>query len=288
MAGYLGNNAWNNVYLGSNTATGVYFGSNKVWPITTGSVIPSFGIGFNLQTRDAIISSDGGMLMIGSFTTYNGVSQSRITKLFANGDIDTSFNIGSGFGVTGFINQAESIIELSDGTFVVGSNSTSYSGSVVPRVLKLNPNGTRNTTFAPNIAPDNNVAEVKEIGNNIWVGGMFTNASRNYLIIMDKTTGASQTRTYNPPNWVYSIVPDISESKVLVTGVGFVTRVSNTTAVVDTSFTSSWNGGGNITAIAVQQPDSKYILGGALGISRFNNSGSFDPTFNTGSGFSVL
>jgi hypothetical protein len=106
MAGYLGNNAWNNVYLGSNAASEVYLGSTKVWPVTvvSGSIFIGNYTGTQAElegkltgetlTSWAIVGSD---TVASSSTAYsvnlNAFSASTITKYIDDGQCTVLNNI---------------------------------------------------------------------------------------------------------------------------------------------------------------------------------------------------
>lgn len=67
---------------------------------TDGSVDSNFtiGTGFNTGLVSSIaIQSDGKILCGGSFTSYNGISRNRITRLNSDGTIDDNFAVGTAF-----------------------------------------------------------------------------------------------------------------------------------------------------------------------------------------------
>lgn len=74
--------------------------------------------------------------VLGYFTTYKGIAHNRIIKLFPNGDIDGSFNAGTGF------NNVVSISEIiwGDKLFVTGL-FTEYNGTPSFYSIILNPDG---------------------------------------------------------------------------------------------------------------------------------------------------
>jgi uncharacterized delta-60 repeat protein len=86
-----------------------------------GSVDTSFNIGsgFNYYVFNIVQQTDGKFVIIGAFTSYNGVSANRIIRLNLDGSVDTSFNTGSGFNQT-----LAKIAIQSDGKFVIAGNLT--------------------------------------------------------------------------------------------------------------------------------------------------------------------
>ena len=81
----------------------------------------TIGTGFDSLVDAITQQTDGKILVGGYFTTYNGVTQNRITRLNANGTRDTGFTIS-----TGFNNNINSIAVQADGKILVGGNFTSY------------------------------------------------------------------------------------------------------------------------------------------------------------------
>ena len=67
------------------------------------------------------------------------------TRLNSNGDIDFSFNVG-GYG---FNNEVYAIAIQDDGKILVGGNFTAYSGVSKNYIVRLNTDGTIDTTFNP-------------------------------------------------------------------------------------------------------------------------------------------
>lgn len=117
------------------------------------------------------LQSDGKILCAGEFTQFNGVSANRIARLNSDGSRDNSFSIG-----TGFNNTVNCLVLLSDGKILVGGSFTSYNGVSVDRIVRLNSDGTRDTTFNSGGSGSNN--EVFSIfiqsDNKIIIGGRFT------------------------------------------------------------------------------------------------------------------
>lgn len=112
---------------------------------TTAALDTSFvyGSGFNSTTSKAVQLNNGTIVIVGAFTSYNGTSRSRIIGLNPDGSINSSFNVGSGFNST-----VSSIVydSINDKLFCVGL-FTSYQGVSANRVIKLNSDGSRDTSF---------------------------------------------------------------------------------------------------------------------------------------------
>jgi len=151
---------------------------------TDGSKDTSFdiGTGFNNVVNGIAIQSDGKILVTGNFTTFTGATQNRLIRLNTDGSKDTSFNIGTGFG-----NQATSIAIQSDGKIIVGGGFTSYNGELQNRLVRINSDGSRDTSFNTGTGPGTPIVNVVSVQSDekILVGGQFTTfngASQNYFV----------------------------------------------------------------------------------------------------------
>jgi uncharacterized delta-60 repeat protein len=103
----------------------------------------NIGTGFDDIVSDIELQSDGKIIVTGQFTSYSGVSKNRIVRLNSNGTIDNTFNIGTGFS-TGTVYDSKI---QSDGKIVCVGTFSTYSGSTAGRIIRLNTNGSIDTTF---------------------------------------------------------------------------------------------------------------------------------------------
>lgn len=172
-------------------------------------------------------------------------------NLFAQGgDLDTSFNPG-----TGFDNNPQAIVFQTDGKILVGGFFTTYNGVTVNRIVRLNPDGSIDTSFATGTGFDSNVfALALQPDGKILVGGGFL--------------------TYNG------------------TQVNRIARL-NIDGSIDNSFFGGTRANGVVRTIEIQPADGKIIIGGAfnlydnitrLRIARLNADGTLDLTFNSTNG----
>ena len=141
---------------GSIVVTGIFSNYNGNYSpriarlLSNGTLDTSFiiGTGFNNTTTDVLINLDNSMYVIGYFNTYNSTSVSPgITKLLSNGDIDTSFNAGS--GIDPYLpNNANYFARiLGETSFYIGGFLTSYNGTSVGNIIKLNEDGSVDSSF---------------------------------------------------------------------------------------------------------------------------------------------
>jgi uncharacterized delta-60 repeat protein len=217
----------------------------------------SVGTGFTggiAGPRAVAIQSDGKILVGGGFTSYNGTNQSRITRLNADGSLDTGFVIGSGF-TSGFFPQINALALQTDGKTVAGGSFTGYNGTGQNNITRLNTDGSIDSSFSIGTGFTGTVsALVLQADGKIIAGGLFTG--------------------YNG------------------TGQNYITRI-NTDGSIDSSFSIGTGFGAAVNALALQS-DGKIIVGGNFTsfngntqnyLARLNSDGSYDSTFNTGTGF---
>lgn len=164
---------------GDFTSVGGLLRSRVARLLANGSLDTSFsvGSGANGSVNALALQPDGKVIIGGGFTSYNGsVSNStRIARLNTSGSLDTSFNTGTG-GANGFV---QGITVYTNGTnlgkvLVVGSFTT-FGGAPVNRIVRLNADGTRDTTFTPGTGANSTVAAVSiQPDGKILIGGLFT------------------------------------------------------------------------------------------------------------------
>lgn len=105
------------------------------------------GTGFNqiLYSGESItIQDDGKIICTGFFTSFDGVSQNRITRLNADGSIDLAFSQNIG---TGFNNFTQGSKVDSNGSIVVTGAFTSFDGTSSNRIARLLSDGTIDPSF---------------------------------------------------------------------------------------------------------------------------------------------
>jgi uncharacterized delta-60 repeat protein len=146
---------------------------NRIIRLNSGGTIDNtfqIGSGFDTIVRTLAIQSDGKILVGGEFTSYSGVSKSRIIRLNTGGTIDETFQIGTGFSGSGLVLDIE---QQSDGKILVGGSIESY--DVEPslnNIIRLNSDGSVDTIFGDGF--DGTVRAIKQQSNNkILVGGDF-------------------------------------------------------------------------------------------------------------------
>lgn len=129
------------------------------------------GTGFNNSVQGIAVQADGKVVVGGFFADYNGVGRSAIARLNADGTLDNTFVVGT--GLDGF---AYTVAVQADGKILVGGNYYAYNGNVLHYLVRLNANGSFDTTFnSGGIGVDGFVTALAlQPDGKILVGGNFT------------------------------------------------------------------------------------------------------------------
>jgi uncharacterized delta-60 repeat protein len=120
------------------------------------------------------LQSDGKILVGGQFATWNGTTVNYIVRLNSNGTRDTAFTTNAG---TAASLTVRAIALQSDGKIVLGGDFTTWNGTTVNRIVRLNSNGTRDTAFTTNTgtgASGSVFGMVLQSDGKILIGGGFT------------------------------------------------------------------------------------------------------------------
>ena len=117
------------------------------------------------------LQSDGKILIGGNFTTVNNISMNRIARLNSNGSIDIAFNPGTG--------SNDTVYELtvqSTGKILVGGWFTTYNGTSCNYFIRLNTNGSLDTSFNTGTSASSWVfSTLLQSDGKILIGGYFQN-----------------------------------------------------------------------------------------------------------------
>ncbi|MDL5048778.1 gliding motility-associated C-terminal domain-containing protein [Oscillatoria amoena NRMC-F 0135] len=260
------------------------------------------GSGADDQVRRIKIQSDGRIIIGGRFVNYDGSARNRIARLNSNGTIDVSFNPG-----TGFNDQVESIALQSDGRIVVGGVINTFNGISRNGVVRLNIDGSLDTSFDPGVGTNNTVDICAlQTDGKVIIGGGFTSFNgsvRNHIARLNSNGSNDSGFNAGSGTGADNIVRAIAvqpDGKILIGGeftfynsIGRnrVARI-NADGNLDNSFNIGTGANGAIRAIKIQ-PDGKTIIGGDFftyngsnvsRIARLNPDGTVDVSFNPGTG----
>lgn len=263
---------------------------------------------FNNEIKTSAIQVDGKILVGGSFTSYNGTNYNRLIRLNSDGSPDNTFEIGVGFN-----GSVETVIIQPDGKILVGGNFTSYNGTTQGNIIRLNQNGTKDTTFNVNtgfIHPIyySSVSTIK-IQNNgkILVGGSFSTFNDipcKGIVRLNNDGTIDNSFTFNINLSGISAIEIQTDGKILAGAfgnylnntivIGGLIRL-NSNGTIDNTFNIGTGSNAPICSIKIQT-DGKIIIGGQFDsfnglnrarLLRLNTDGSVDTSFNNGSGFTI-
>ncbi len=249
-------------------------------------------------TASAIQSNNNKIVVVGTFTQYNGAATNRIVRLNANGDTDAGFVTGTG------LNQiANAVVIQSNNRVVVGGNFTSYNGTTSNRIVRLLTTGAIDNSFAIGTGFDNEVTAVllQPDGKTV-VAGKFTHFNGTVVnhVVRLKTNGTlDNTFTSNGATTPQEIALQ-ADGKVLLAYAGLeqvTVKRLNSNGTTDTSYNAvipiqDPNGIETYFPTAyslLAQADGKVLVGGSfffgnsppIGfLKRANADGSVDTSFH--------
>jgi len=156
-------------YTGYNSARLVRINQN-------GSPDSSFNVGGGFVNNSAFAvkcQSDLKTIFGGNFNAYSGSSSPNIIRVNSSGSRDTTFNAGTGPNSTVYDVDVQS-----DGKVIAVGDFTTYSGSSNNSIVRINTDGTKDTTFnlGTGITPTNYIGAF--YGNTF---GSFDNSGSFYL-----------------------------------------------------------------------------------------------------------
>ncbi len=220
-----------------------------------GSLDTSFDPGnlSGIMIYAAACQSDGKILIGGLFDNINGTPRNNIARLNADGSLDSSFDPG-----TGTNDYVSSITLQNDGKILIGGNFTAYNDISKNYLVRLNEDGTPDSSFDPGTGTDTPISVIRITSDQkILIAGKFT--------------------SYNN------------------TPVATIARLESN-GTLDASFNPG-TGANNYIITLLIQPDDKILIGGSFTefnglvrnrIERLLPDGSQDLFFNAGTGTNAI
>lgn len=222
------------------------------------SIDPSFTAVTNGAVGVIAVQPDGKLIIGGTFTAVNGFGQNYLSRLMPNGSIDPTFNV-----LGGASGQVNDIAVQSDGKILVGGTFVAIAAAIRPYVARLNSDGSRDTSFAPDLPFPGPPTFV--------------------------------------PTVVYSLAP-LPDGKVIIAGyinksvdpspsASAIARL-NADGTIDNTFNPAQIGSNALKTVV--QPDGKILLAGFFTnygatsrsrIMRLEADGALDTSFDPGTGF---
>lgn len=104
---------------------------------------------FDDKVTAVAVQNDGKIIVGGEFSVYNGHLAKGLVRINTDGTADDSFDVGTGLDFYGFGDPVSGIIPQDDGKIMIIGSITSYNGTPVGSILRLNPDGTLDESFGP-------------------------------------------------------------------------------------------------------------------------------------------
>jgi uncharacterized delta-60 repeat protein len=270
--------------------------------------ITNIGTGAQSQISKVIVQTDQKILLVGSFTSFNGSSAQGIARLNSDGSLDTAFMSNIGTGSNGPIRSV--FVRRSDGKIVLSGSFTSFNGTARDRIVMLNSSGTIDTAFADSAGAtlDTPAKTMGSFFNILLV------ATDTKLVALTFSSGAvSSSFTANigtSASGIEAIETQLINTQTRIILAGSFTSFNGTTAnrvvrlldngAIDWNYGSGANG--TVKTINIQpviqglQPNLSVIFGGSFtsfngttsnSLVRLVGTGTLDTAFsnNVGLGF---
>jgi hypothetical protein len=256
----------------------------------------------------------------GAFTSYNGTAVNRVIRLNSDGSIDNGFDVGSGFDL-----RVISMAAANDGSgdIYVSGRFTSYNGTSVKRIIRLNDDGTIDSAFNIGTGFDDlvlNIAAATDGSGDIYAVGQFSvfrGNNRNGIVRINSDgsndtgfdTGSGFNGDIRFNGTVFTVLAATDGSGDIYVGGAFATyrgatsnglvRIDSSSAI-STGFDvgSGFDGASAqifVTSIAEAADTSGdiYVAGNFTsyrgnprnGIVRINSNGINNANFDDGTGF---
>lgn len=258
--------------------------------------------GADAQVLDVALQANGNIVSVGWFDSYDNVARRRVAKSFADGNIDMTFNTGSGANSS----VADTKV-LPDGKIMIAGAFRLYNGVVRNRIARLLADGTLDTSFNSNLLIDSNIHKfIIQPDGKILIAGFFTqvgSAPRGCIARLNADCSLDTSFSVGTGFAANVLITDMAlqnDGKIIVVG-GF-TNYNGVTAnrivrlnpngSIDTSFNVGSGANDYVMRVYVQA-DGKIVICGSYysfsgvsvnGILRLNTDGSIDQSFTPGSG----
>lgn len=275
----------------------------------SGAIDPSFNASTNINgaiTAMEVDTATGKIYIGGIFTTVCGQTRKHIARLIPNGNIDNTFDVGTGF--TGSFAQSPPycIKILADGSLLVGGDFMFYNGVLANKFCKITSSSAIDNVFTANITGGgfNGIVRTMDVLNDgkIIVGGSFTSAlSFPYNKLTCLNSNGSINTSFNIGDGISGTVYAIKttpNNKILVGGgFNFYNNVSQMSIIQlnpDGSKDANFVNGSGMFSTSFSpdvyciniQADSNIVVGGEF--TKYKDSLSKNLVRIIGKGVSVL
>jgi uncharacterized delta-60 repeat protein len=248
-------------------------------------------------------NSTGGLIAGGLFRTYNGELKNHLVRLQPGGELDASFNPG-----TGPDGRVWALAVQSDDRLLVAGDFQNFHGTPSPHLARVLDNGSLDPAFTPGTGADGRITSIEVLTDDriLIAGGFntFNGASRSDVaLLLANGTLDNSFNAVTPPSF-FGYVARRHADGILVGGTvgGTGANVTNSlmrfdlTGVRDTSFQVSVGDIFlNLVSDIVVAPDNKIVIcgnfrglngnpTGSTTVARLNANGTPDNSFNVGLG----
>jgi uncharacterized delta-60 repeat protein len=217
-------------------------------------------------------------IIVGNFTNYNGTARNRIARLNLDGSLDTTFDPGTGANGT-----ILDVAKLSNNQVYIGGAFTTYNGTSVTRIARLNTTGSLDTTFVSGTGFNSTVNTISvEADNSALVGGNFTtyngSGTAAFTLAHLNLNGTIDTAFTSQPNSTVSRLLRQPDGRTLVAGffttIGGVSRTGfarldatpgGSCTSVPIVYGQSINGSLTSASCVVNGPTDQYTFSGTAG-----------------------
>lgn len=248
------------------------------------------GTGFSDRIYALATQPDQKCIAGGAFKNFNGVSRNRIARLNADGTLDLSFAIG-----TGFDHQVGCLALQPDGRILVGGYFTAFNGSSAVYLARLNADGSLDPSFHSDFSSNlswNVFCLAVQPDGKIWAGGNFNRYGDRPGRQLVRLRSDGQFDAGADFNYNVNALALQADGKVIVGG-SFTTHGTDARNEIarlrpdgqlDGDF-APWGGFNSSTYALALQPDGRVIVGGNAtlyngvlcpGIARLNPDSSVD------------
>jgi uncharacterized delta-60 repeat protein len=142
---------------------------------------PGAGPNLDANINSVAVQTNGYIIIGGSFTNVDGTGMNCVARLTPNGSLDTSFNPGSGAGNNN--NSVNAVAIQTNGQVLVGGSFDSFNGLNQGGIVRLNGDGSLDSTFAAGLGANGDVFSIAlQNDGTIYIGGSFTSVNQTRRI----------------------------------------------------------------------------------------------------------
>ncbi len=272
---------------------GTTFSRQRLAVLTrSGNVDPSFTLSASSTVFAFALDPLGGVIMVGSFSSINGVAKARVARLNPDLTLDTAF--GGSFSTTNLVTCVS--VSPQGTVYIGGSFGQVGTDSSLHHVVRLLPNGSVDPSFKAPLSFSSTVNALEALPDGkVMIGGNFFLSTfgfqNNYFARLNADGSHDITFTGSAQNVVNDILPRPG-GKWLVAGTGGTVRLLEADGSIDASWTTSANSTSTIRTLGEDAAGKIYLGGNFTSVNGSNSptfaaldaSGVFDPTFDVRNG----